>query len=286
VLCCFLRPLPWSGIQAESKAERYQLVLEKKIAHQHNLCDGLPAEFAACFAYIRSLEFGQRPNYGIIRQLFRDVFERKGFKHDFVFDWTVEKYKFLAGQRGQNIPMTPPSADIIEQPEVKAINPERLAVEVSGIYASSTMVEAKCLEVDDAHIGLEGEDACLSHRQWQALTQLHYTALKESYDYFLASQHQASPAATRQHARENDMPARIWGVTSRYIALLQQRCPDANEHKLDFVNKAYAIFAALHETVPGFVEWREFLVRITANRYVFPPPGTLHLLCATLVPCN
>ncbi len=58
------------------------------------------------------------------------------------------------------------------------------------------------------------------------------------------------------------MPARMWEVTTRHIALLQQRCPDAKEHKLDFVNKAYAIFAALYETVPGFDELGKYLSKV------------------------
>lgn len=45
------------------------------------------AEFAAYFEHIRSLRFEDRPDYDYLKRLFRELFFRKGFSYDNVFDW-------------------------------------------------------------------------------------------------------------------------------------------------------------------------------------------------------
>lgn len=94
MLLYFLRPsLPWQGLKAENHEQREELILEKKkTITVEDLCEGLPQEFAAYFHYIRSLGFDDKPKYSYLRKLFRDLFVRKGFTYDHVFDWTVLKY--------------------------------------------------------------------------------------------------------------------------------------------------------------------------------------------------
>ncbi|XWS68632.1 hypothetical protein CRYUN_Cryun04dG0107500 [Craigia yunnanensis] len=41
------------------------------------LCKPHPVEFASYFHYCRSLKFDQRPDYGFLKRLFRDLFIRK-----------------------------------------------------------------------------------------------------------------------------------------------------------------------------------------------------------------
>ena len=48
-----------------------------------------PAEFSNYLNYCRSLRFDDKPDYGYLRRLFRDLFYREGFETDFVFDWTI-----------------------------------------------------------------------------------------------------------------------------------------------------------------------------------------------------
>ncbi len=47
------------------------------------------AEFSNYLNYCRSLRFDDKPDYGYLRRLFRDLFYREGFETDFVFDWTI-----------------------------------------------------------------------------------------------------------------------------------------------------------------------------------------------------
>ncbi|MGB1600234.1 MAG: hypothetical protein ACPIOQ_46235 [Promethearchaeia archaeon] len=57
------------------------------------LCKGFPQEFATYLNYVRALRFDDKPDYGYLRKLFRDLFIREGFQYDYVFDWTILKYQ-------------------------------------------------------------------------------------------------------------------------------------------------------------------------------------------------
>jgi len=43
---------------------------------------------ATYLRYVRHLDFFETPDYGYLRKLFHDLYERKGYKNDGVFDWT------------------------------------------------------------------------------------------------------------------------------------------------------------------------------------------------------
>ncbi|CAM9786084.1 unnamed protein product, partial [Hapterophycus canaliculatus] len=47
------------------------------------------AEFRSYFEYCRSLRFEDRPDYAYLKRLFKELFYRKGFQYDNMFDWTV-----------------------------------------------------------------------------------------------------------------------------------------------------------------------------------------------------
>ena len=38
--------------------------------------------------YVRRLDFFEKPDYNYLRKLFQDLYDRKGYSHDDVFDWT------------------------------------------------------------------------------------------------------------------------------------------------------------------------------------------------------
>lgn len=104
VLLYFLRgSLPWQGLKAATKKQKYEKICEKKISTPIEvLCKSCPVEFASYFHYCKSLTFDQRPDYGFVKRLFRDLFDRQGYDFDYVFDWTVLKYK--QGQKTQHVP--------------------------------------------------------------------------------------------------------------------------------------------------------------------------------------
>lgn len=48
----------------------------------------LAEETATYLRYVRRLDFFETPDYNYLRKLFQDLFDRKGFSDDGVFDWT------------------------------------------------------------------------------------------------------------------------------------------------------------------------------------------------------
>ncbi|PRQ51417.1 putative non-specific serine/threonine protein kinase [Rosa chinensis] len=95
VLMYFLRgSLPWQGLKAGTKKQKYEKISEKKVSTSiEALCRGYPTEFASYFHYCRSLRFDDKPDYGYLKRLFRDLFIREGFQFDYVFDWMILKYQ-------------------------------------------------------------------------------------------------------------------------------------------------------------------------------------------------
>ena len=59
------------------------------------LCRDLPDEFAKYIDYIRSLAYSQMPDYVHLQAKFRQLFIKKGFKYDKVFDWTERLFNEL-----------------------------------------------------------------------------------------------------------------------------------------------------------------------------------------------
>ena len=41
----------------------------------------------------RQYKFEESPDYEKLKKLFRDLFFRCGFEHEFIFDWTIQRYR-------------------------------------------------------------------------------------------------------------------------------------------------------------------------------------------------
>ncbi|XP_050299118.1 casein kinase I-like isoform X2 [Anthonomus grandis grandis] len=92
--------LPWQGLKAATKRQKYERISEKKISTPiEELCKGYPAEFPTYLTYCKQLRFEERPDYSYLRQLFRTLFHRQGFTYDYVFDWNLLKF---GGSRGSH----------------------------------------------------------------------------------------------------------------------------------------------------------------------------------------
>ena len=79
--------LPWQGLKAATKKQKYDRIMEKKMTTPTEvLCRGFPNEFAIYLNYTRSLRFDDKPDYSYLRKIFRDLFVREGFQYDYVFD--------------------------------------------------------------------------------------------------------------------------------------------------------------------------------------------------------
>jgi hypothetical protein len=86
--------LPWQGLKAKDKKEKYKKIAEKKMSTPVEvLCKHFPAEFVTYINYCRSLHFGDKPNYSYLRRLFRELFFRKGYAADHRFDWIKLNYE-------------------------------------------------------------------------------------------------------------------------------------------------------------------------------------------------
>ncbi|XP_015274256.1 PREDICTED: casein kinase I isoform gamma-1 [Gekko japonicus] len=85
----FLRgSLPWQGLKADTLKERYQKIGDtKRNTPIDVLCENFPEEMATYLRYVRRLDFFERPDYDYLRTIFTELFDRRGFIFDYVYDW-------------------------------------------------------------------------------------------------------------------------------------------------------------------------------------------------------
>lgn len=92
--------LPWQGLKAVNKRQKYEKIREKKLATSvEELCQGHPIEFATYINICRSYKFDETPNYEVLKNLIKGLFRRCAFTYDYVFDWNMH-YKNI-NMRGQ-----------------------------------------------------------------------------------------------------------------------------------------------------------------------------------------
>ncbi|BFY97731.1 hypothetical protein BsWGS_00772 [Bradybaena similaris] len=86
--------LPWQGLKAATKKQKYERISEKKMSTPvETLCKGFPSEFAMYLNYCRGLRFEESPDYAYLMQLFRILFRTLNHQYDNIFDWTQMKQK-------------------------------------------------------------------------------------------------------------------------------------------------------------------------------------------------
>lgn len=89
--------LPWQGLKAANKKQKYDKISEKKMSTPVEiLCKSFPSEFVLYLNYCRGLRFDEAPDYMYLRQLFRILFRTLNYTYDYVFDWTMLKQKSSA----------------------------------------------------------------------------------------------------------------------------------------------------------------------------------------------
>lgn len=88
-----LGSLPWQGLKAATKKQKYERISEKKMSTPIEvLCKGFPSEFSTYLNNCRSLRFDDKPDYSHLRQLFRNLFHCQGYVYDYIFDWNLLKF--------------------------------------------------------------------------------------------------------------------------------------------------------------------------------------------------
>lgn len=85
--------LPWSGLDAKTKEEKYRKICAKKeTVDLNDLCAGYPDVFQNFLKYARNLEFTERPDYDNIQKQFSDTrSSMPSIKDDWNFQWLTEK---------------------------------------------------------------------------------------------------------------------------------------------------------------------------------------------------
>lgn len=85
--------LPWQGIDAKTKEEKYSKILYKKeITPPEELCSGYQEEFVSYLKYIRNLEYEEDPKYEYLIELFTKIVKTNLLDQiDYRYDWIVAK---------------------------------------------------------------------------------------------------------------------------------------------------------------------------------------------------
>ena len=87
--------LPWQGIKAQTKHEKQQVIMEKKMSTTTELlCHGLPNEFQLYMQMVMDLGFEEKPNYDFHKQQFNSLLKRMGYSSKDqtpVLDWVTLK---------------------------------------------------------------------------------------------------------------------------------------------------------------------------------------------------
>ncbi|XP_076933927.1 uncharacterized protein LOC143599982 isoform X3 [Bidens hawaiensis] len=155
ILMYFMRgSLPWQGLKAGNKKQKYDRISEKKMFTSIEvLCKSYPSEFVSYFHYCRSLRFEDKPAYSYLKKLFRDLFIREGYQYDYVFDWSLLKYpqisatsrvRHISGNSGLNGgPSTEKPGRVSGGQDSRALEAlSRRNPEVGGRYEHSKDVQA------------------------------------------------------------------------------------------------------------------------------------------------
>ena len=84
--------LPWQGLKAKNKKEKYDNIKEIKTNTTiESLCKDSAEEFGTFLKYIRSVSFEGKPDYSYIRNLLKELFIRMNYKMDHIYDWIMKK---------------------------------------------------------------------------------------------------------------------------------------------------------------------------------------------------
>lgn len=92
--------LPWQGLRAHNKKDKYARIMQCKIdTTPEKLCQRLPNEILGFLNYSRMLKFAEKPDYSHLRKVFKELFFRENYQYDNIYDWTILNFARDRGQR-------------------------------------------------------------------------------------------------------------------------------------------------------------------------------------------
>lgn len=80
--------LPWQGLKAETKTEKYARI--KKVKEETSifeLCSDVPKEIYLYLVHIRNLGFEESPDYAYLESILENGIRARGLEDDGIFDW-------------------------------------------------------------------------------------------------------------------------------------------------------------------------------------------------------
>lgn len=91
VLIYFLKgSLPWQGLRAHNKKEKYARIMQGKIdTSPEVLCQRLPVEILNFLNYTKALKFAEKPDYSHVKKIFKELFFKENYQYDNIYDWTI-----------------------------------------------------------------------------------------------------------------------------------------------------------------------------------------------------
>jgi serine/threonine protein kinase len=127
VLIYFLKgQLPWQGVQAGSKEEKYRRILDKKsMVSTAVLCEALPEGISSLLTYSKSLRFEEKPDYAHMHSLLNALCP--SIELDSIYDWTLLNYSSSRLFRTQRI------APLNEQSPPRQHDISRQAINLSRV---------------------------------------------------------------------------------------------------------------------------------------------------------
>merc|ERR1711902_474360 len=102
--------LPWQGLKAKSKTQKYNRISKvKRETTIESLCQNCPKQFAEYLKYCRKLDFNGKPDYKYLRNLFKDLFKKKGYVNGGSKSNNRHSNNYSNQQRISNVPPPPPN---------------------------------------------------------------------------------------------------------------------------------------------------------------------------------
>ena len=91
VMIYFLKgSLPWQGLRAHNKREKYARIMQAKIdTTPEVLCQRLPGEILNLLNYAKALKFAEKPDYMHLKKQLKELFFRENYQYDNIYDWTI-----------------------------------------------------------------------------------------------------------------------------------------------------------------------------------------------------
>lgn len=166
VLIYFCRgSLPWQGLKAATKRQKYDRIMEKKMSTPtESLTKGLPEEFQTYMTYVKSLRFDDKPDYPYLRKLFRDLFKRENYRYDYIFDWTLYKFEMekqrVSGKDKLEKQSTP-------QAQPQPVQPQIQPQQQSQLQGKAPIQQYQRVDYDQYRSMMKGGQAQMPQQQQQ-----------------------------------------------------------------------------------------------------------------------